>query len=93
MASTVRLDLASDLGGLLKLDGVAAEVHRVAERMASAARSSAPVATGAYQSGIEVVDEVHGDRAVSRVYAKAPHSLVVEAKTGNLSRAQDAGRT
>jgi len=84
MVSTV--NLASDLGGLLKLDGIAAEVHRVAERKASAARSSAPVETGAYKAGIEVVDEIHGDRAVSRVYARAPHSMLVEATTGNLSR-------
>lgn len=91
MPPKVKIVLASDLDGLLKTPAVAAAVRRSAEKMAAAARASAPVETGAYRAGIEVVDEVHGDRAVSRVYANAPHSLVVEAKTGNLSRALDAG--
>jgi hypothetical protein len=77
---------------LLKSPEVAAELHRRAERVASAARASAPVATGAYLAGIEVVDEVHKDRAVSRVYANAPDSMFVEANTGNLARSLDAAK-
>jgi len=45
---------------------------------------------GEYLAGIEVVDEVHKDRVVSRVYAKAPDSMFVEANTGNLARSLDA---
>ena len=80
------------IGEVLKSPEVAAELHRRAERAAAAARASAPVASGTYLAGIEVVDEVHKDRAVSRVYARAPHSHLVEANTGNMARALDAAR-
>jgi len=80
------------IASLLKSPEVAAELHRRAERAANAARASAPVDTGAYLAGIEVVDEVHKDRVVSRVYAKAPDSMFVEANTGNMARALDAAR-
>ena len=75
---------------ILKSPEVAAELHRRAERAAAAARASAPVASGEYLAGIEVVDEVHKDRVVSRVYANAPYSMTVEANTGNMARALDA---
>lgn len=88
-ASDVRL--TPGLDGLLKTAPVVAACRRAAEQMAAAARASAPSVTGTYRAGIEVVDEVHGDRAVSRVYARAPHSHLVEANTGNLARALDAG--
>jgi hypothetical protein len=78
------------IASLLKSPEVAAELHRRAERAAAAARASAPVKSGAYLAGIEVVDEVHKDRVVSRVYAKAPDSMFVEANTGNLARSLDA---
>jgi hypothetical protein len=77
---------------VLKSPEVAAELHRRAERAAAAARASAPVASGAYLAGIEVVDEVHKDRVVSRVYANATHSMFVEANTGNLARALDSAK-
>jgi len=80
----------SGVGQVLKSGPVAAELHRRAEAAAAAARASAPVASGEYLAGIEVVDEVHKDRVVSRVYANAPYSMTVEANTGNLSRALDA---
>jgi len=80
------------IASLLKSPEVAAELHRRAERAANAARASAPVDTGAYLASIEVVDEVHKDRVVSRVYAKAPHSHLVEANTGNLARSLDAAK-
>jgi RNA-splicing ligase RtcB len=89
--ANVRIELnRAGIRELLKSPEVAAELHRRAERVASAARASAPVATGAYLASIEVVDEVHKDRVVSRVYAKAPYSMTVEANTGNLARALDA---
>ena len=77
---------------MMKSEKVKAELHRIAERAAAAARASAPVKTGAYLAGIEVVDEVHKDRAVSRVYANAPDSHLVEANTGNLARSLDAAK-
>jgi len=89
--ANVRIELnKSGIKALLKSPEVAAELHRRAERAASAARASAPVDTGTYKASIEVVDEVHKDRVVSRVYAKAPYSMTVEANTGNLARALDA---
>ena len=75
---------------MMKSEKVKAELHRRAEAAAAAARASAPVASGEYLAGIEVVDEVHKDRVVSRVYAHAPYSMIVEANTGNLARAIDA---
>jgi len=80
----------SGIAAVLKSPEVAAELHRRAERAAAAARASAPVASGAYLASIKVVDEVHKDRVVSRVYAKDPKSLLVEANTGNMARALDA---
>lgn len=59
------------------------------ERAANAARSAAPVATGAYQASIRV-ERVQTDRPVWRVVASAPHALVVEARTGTLARALNA---
>lgn len=58
----------------------------VADRVAAAARASAPAETGEYRAGIRRVSATT-DRAVERVVATAPHSAVVEARTGNLKRA------
>lgn len=69
---------------------VAAELQARAERVAQAARTSAPRSSGEYANGIEVVMDQHADRVVAHVVAKAPHSLLVEANTGNLARALDA---
>ena len=81
-----------EIASILKSDKVSAELHRRAERVAAAAIASAPVVTGNYRAGIVVVDEVHPSRVVSRVYARAPHSHLVEANTGNLARALDAAK-
>jgi len=89
MAAKVTLN-HSELTRILKSDKVAAELHRRAERVATAARASAPVATGKYAASIEVVDEKHPTRVVSRVYARVPYAMVVEASTGNLARSLDA---
>ena len=73
------------------LNGPAMErdMLRRAERAADAARSSAPVESGQYRDSIRATVE-HTDRAVGRVYADAPHALVVEAKTRTLGRSIDA---
>lgn len=75
---------------VLQSPEVAAELQARAERVAEAARVSAPRASGEYANSIEVVMDQHADRAVAHVVAKAPHSLLVEANTGNLARALDA---
>ncbi len=71
---------------LLRDPGVRAMLAGHADRVASAARSSAPVVTGAYQASIHR-ESVTTDRAVERVVADAPHALLIESRTGTLARA------
>jgi len=88
--ATVRFQLNSaGMAELLNSAGVRAAVAGPADRAASAARSGAPVDSGEYRAGIER-RSVTTDRAVERVYATAPHSGVVEARTGNLARSLGA---
>lgn len=91
MASTARVtlnhrEIQSYLDGA---HGVESMLDAAAERAAEAARSSAPVASGAYQDSIHVETD-HTDRMVKRVVSDVAHALVVEANTGNLSRALDS---
>lgn len=79
------------MGELLRSGGVAAEMHRRAESVASAARSNAPVESGDYQASIHVEDAVT-DRAVSRVVADIEYAAAVEAQHGTLARSLDAAR-
>lgn len=88
MARKTKL-LSPGMAALLRDPGVRADLTRRAERVADAARAAAPVVSGGYRDGIGVVSGTT-DRAVARVVARAPHSHLVEAKTGNLSRALDA---
>lgn len=77
------------MGALLKSEGVRSFVTSRAERVLDAAKSSAPVDTGAYRDGLHII-QATTDRAVVRVAGSTDHDLVVEAKTGNLARALDA---
>lgn len=82
-----------DLAGfraILKSPEVAADMAARADRVAAAARSGGPVDEGEYVDGIESFVEQHPTRVVGHVVATAPHSLRVEANTGNLARALDA---
>lgn len=90
MASKVKLSSAG-IEELLNSAAVRADLTDRAERVLSAARSSAPVKTGNYRDGLGLRQDTT-DRAVVRVVASAPHSHLVEADTGNLARALDAGR-
>lgn len=74
---------------LLKSPEVRALVRPHAERVAARAKASAPVDSGEYQEKIGVESDTT-DRVVERVVARAAHSLIVEAKTGNLARALGA---
>lgn len=81
-----------DRGGvreLLSSAGVRGALGVQADAVREAAVRSAPVATGEYRDGIERAS-VTTDRAVERVVATAPHSNLVEARTGNLARALGA---
>ncbi|MBF4625546.1 HK97 gp10 family phage protein [Clavibacter sp. VKM Ac-2872] len=70
---------------------VIALTDEAAERVAAAARASAPVDTHAYQEGI-VVRRKFQDRAVALVVGTDPKTMLIEAKTGNLARAVKAAR-
>lgn len=61
-----------------------------AERVADSMRSHAPVATGAYQDGIQVVRDEHVTRPVFHIGSTVDYADVVEANTGNAVRALDA---
>lgn len=74
---------------LLKADFIRDDLTRRAEAIAAQARATAPVKTGAYRDSIKVVQDT-SDRAVARVIATDRKAPLVEAKTGNLSRARDA---
>lgn len=89
MARTrVTLDHAG-IRALLKSDGVRSDLARRADAVATAARASAPVASGAYRESIRR-SSATTDRAIERVTATAPHAMVVESRTGNLARALHA---
>lgn len=88
MAVKVRLNSAG-MRALLRDPGVRAELTRRAERVLTAAKSGAAVETGAHRDSMHI-EQATTDRAVVRVVADTDHSLVVEARTGNMARALDA---
>ena len=62
-------------------------VDEATERVANIARASAPVgATSDYKDGIKTSSKLQ-KRYVGLVQATDPKSMIVEARTGNLSRA------
>lgn len=77
---------------MLKSPAVAAEMHRRAENVASAARAAAPVETGAYKASIIVTDEEQPSRAVSHVGATVDYAPILESRLGVLGRALDSAR-
>lgn len=77
------------MAGLLKDDGVRADLTRRMERVLAAAQASAPVATGEYRDSLHIEQDTT-DRAAVRVVSDTDHTLVVEATTGSLARALDA---
>ena len=76
----------SAIAELLKSDGVRSVLTGPADRVAEAARASAPVDSGAYKDGI-VRESATTDRAVELVVATDWKSRIIESRTGNLARA------
>ena len=74
---------------MLRSDEVRRMLHHYAERVESYARANAPRETGAYAASITTWDD-ETDRAAVRVGSDVPYAMVVESRTGNLSRALDA---
>ena len=90
MATRIKLNSAG-FAALLNSASVRADLTDRASRVLSAARSSAPVVSGEYRDSLHV-EQATTDRAVVRIVAGADYGYVVEANTGNLARALDAGR-
>lgn len=92
MASGIKVTLDhGGMRGLLLSGEVRSELTKRAESVLSAAKDSAPVETGAYRDGLHI-EQATTDRAVVRVAGSTDHDWIVEATTGNLARALDAGR-
>ncbi|MBF4628895.1 HK97 gp10 family phage protein [Curtobacterium flaccumfaciens] len=72
---------------LLMSPGVDRLVGSITDGVAADARANAPVDTGAYRSGIVHTKKRSSHRIVHLVKATDPKSLIIEARTGNLSRA------
>lgn len=95
MAARVKLNSAG-IQALLESGEVRADLTDRAARVLSAAQSSAPydptrTSGEHYRDSLHIVQDTT-DRAVVRVVAGAAHGYVVEANTGTLARALDAGR-
>ena len=74
---------------LLNDAGVRADLTTRMERVLATAKANAPVKSGNYRDGLELVQD-STDRAAVRVVGRAPHSHLVESRTGNLARALDS---
>ena len=86
----VRVRLNSPgMASLLKDAGIRADLTARANRVAAAARASAPVDTGEYRGSIFVAQDTT-DRVAVRVASSARHGALIESRTGNLARALDA---
>ena len=73
---------------LMGSPGVRAALKAPAERVAASARSGSPIDSGSYRDSIGVEDsETRIGWARVRIVARAKHSRIVEARTGNLARA------
>lgn len=90
MAGKIKLN-SRGIGEVLRSGGVRADLTSRMERALSAAKSNAPVASGAYRDGLHL-EQATTDRAVVRIVGSTDHDLVVEADTGNLARALDQAR-
>lgn len=91
MAVRVRLNSAG-MRALLKAPGVQTDLLARGQRVAAAARASAPVESGAYRDGIDVEVDEHPSRVAVHVGTSVDYGMKVEANHGTLARALDAAR-
>lgn len=75
---------------LLHSPELAAYLLARAERVAAAARATAPVESGAYRDSITAETVDHPSRVVAQVHARDWKAHIIEADTGNLARALDS---
>lgn len=76
---------------LLNSDDVHRGLEPVAQRILEKAIADAPVASGEYKSKLHMEDAESDGVRSWRVTSGTDHDIFVEAETGNLSRALDAG--
>ncbi|MCB2411793.1 hypothetical protein LGT39_02880 [Demequina sp. TTPB684] len=82
----VKIDVKG-LNQALSQPGVIRELAAIVEPIAQDAKASGPFVTGAYHAGIHAEVVSGWVRPRGKVFADAPHSMSVEANTGNLARA------
>jgi len=78
-----------NLGHLPSIVGL---TYAAALKVEARAKATAPVLTGAYRDNIMIERADTEHRVVWRVIAVEEHSMVVEARTGNLARAMNSVR-
>ena len=83
---------ADNFEWILKSAGVKALTKRAAEKALAYAQEHAPVKTGAYRAGLQIKTVEHAHRTTYLVVGTSPHTMLVEAQTGNLSKALKAGK-
>ena len=76
---------------LLNAAFVSADLTRRARIVANAANANAPVGETGELSTSHGVTTDHTDRARAAIYSTAEHAIIVESRTGYLSRALDGG--
>lgn len=92
MSRSVRVKMRSaGIASLLKSDEVRDHLTPMVERGLDAARSNAPVVSGAYRDSLHIQQDTT-DRVAVRIVSSAPYGMQVEANTGNLARSLDAAR-
>ena len=88
MARRFRL-ISQGMRQLLHDPRVTRELERRMGPVLSTAVANAPVDSGAYRDSLHL-ETVQTDRTVVRLVSNVPHAMVVQAATGNMSRALDA---
>lgn len=89
MATAIKVKLnTAGIGELLKSAPLRSDLTARMERVLSAAKSGAPVASGTYRDSLRI-EQATTDRAVVHVVSDVSYAMAVEARTGNLARALD----
>ena len=73
--------------GILNSAGVKSLTMLAADRALAYAKAAAPVDTGAYRDGLGIEEVKREHRTTVMVVGHNPKTLLVEARTGNLTKA------
>lgn len=90
--TTVKFD-QSFFDSIMRSAGVQSLEMEAAQRVLAQAQATAPVDTGAYKAGLQIVRAERKYRTAYLVEGTDEKTMLVESKTGNLARAlKSAGR-